>query len=382
MPDESREFLAPRSGALSIKPVPSRQRRLRRVLLLGPLLVVLVGAYVYATGGRYAGTDDAYVKAHMVSVSADISGRVVDVLVQENQIVKPGQPLFRLDEEPLRIALAEAEANLEVVRNDIAAQKAAYHQAEEQLKIAQANVAFAQREYARREKLVAQRIVSESEFDEARNAYQVALREEAGVRQEMQRILSELAGDPDIAPEDHPRFRTALARVEQAKLDLKRAVVVAHSHGTVSQVDRLRPGDYVQAGQAAFSIVDQDSVWVEANLKETDLTHVRPGQTATVEIDTYPGHVWQARVESIGAATGAEFSLLPPQNATGNWVKVVQRVPVRLALDETFADAPLRAGMSAVISIDTGHRRELPGLVRSALAWVHGDDAHPQAQPE
>lgn len=361
----------------ALVPAPPRRRRwLRRVLLLlGPLLLIAGAAYVYATGGRFVGTDNAYVRAHMVSVSADISGRVVEVMVRENQRVDPGDTLFRLDEEPLRIALAEARANVDAVRNDIAAQKAAYRQAEEQLKLAEANVAFAEREYRRREKLVAQKIVSESEFDEARNQYQVALREAAAVRQDMERILSELAGDPAIDPETHPRVREAEAKAAQAALDLRRALVVSPASGIVSRVDSLRPGDYVVAGQPAFSIVADTDVWVEANLKETDLTYVRPGQAATVEIDSYPGRTWHGRVESIGAATGAEFSLLPPQNATGNWVKVVQRVPVRLAIDAADAEAPLRAGMSAVIEIDTGHRRELPGLVGSALAWVQGGAA-------
>ena len=340
--------------------------------MLGPLLVLAVGGYVYVTGGRYVGTDNAYLKAHMVSVSADIAGRVVEVMVQENETVTPGRALFRLDEEPLRIAVAEAAANLDVVKNDIEAEKAAYHQAEERLEIAESNVAFAKREYDRREKLVAQHIVSESEFDEARNTYQVALREAASVRQDMQRILSELAGNPEIAPADHPRTREAAAQVDQAALALRRAVVYAPTAGIVSRIDGLRPGDYVTAGQPAFSIVADTGIWVEANLKETDLAQVRPGQRATVEIDTYPGKTWTALVESVGAATGAEFSLLPPQNATGNWVKVVQRVPVRLIFDGGVPDATLRAGMSAVVEIDTGHVRELPSVVRSALAWVRG----------
>jgi membrane fusion protein (multidrug efflux system) len=377
MADDSRNP-APEAGATAATTpaaatmtMPRRRWPRRILLLIGPLLVLAVGAYFYATGGRFVGTDNAYLKAYMVSVSADISGRVVDVMVHENQKVAPGTALFHLDEEPLRIALAEAQANLAVVRNDIDAEKAAYRQAQEQLKIAQSNVAFAEREYQRREKLVAQKIISESEFDESRNTYQVALREAGSVRQDMQRILSELAGDPEIDPTIHPRYREAEAQVAEAELDLRRAVVVAPTAGIVSKIDGLRPGDYVTAGQPAFSIVADDSLWVEANLKDTDLTYVRPGQIVTVEVDSYPGRVWQARVDSIGAATGSEFSLLPPQNATGNWVKVVQRVPVRLVLDDSGDDAPLRAGMSAVVSIDTGHVRELPGIVRSALAWVN-----------
>jgi membrane fusion protein (multidrug efflux system) len=354
-------------------PVPPRRRRLRRILLLlGPLLALIVAGYFYATGGRFVGTDNAYVKAHMVSVSADIAGRVVDVMVHENQEVTAGTPLFKLDEEPLRIALDEADANLAVVKNDIEAEKAAYRQAQEQLQIAESNVAFAQREFERRQKLVDKKIISESEFDEARNSYQVALREAGAVRQDMQRILSELAGDPEIDPATHPRYREAEAKVAQAALDLRRAVVFARDAGIVSMVDQLRPGDYVEAGHAAFSIVGDDALWVEANLKETDLTYVRPGQSATIEVDSFPGKTWTARVDSIGAATGSEFSLLPPQNATGNWVKVVQRVPVRLVIESNGGDAPLRAGMSAVIEIDTGHVRELPGVVRTALAWVQG----------
>ncbi|GIK99169.1 MAG: hemolysin D [Alphaproteobacteria bacterium] len=367
---------APAPAPVSTPSPPVRRRRLRRVLLLlGPVLLIAVAAYAYVTGGRFVGTDNAYVKAHMVSVSADISGRVVEVMVRENQRVEPGQKLFRLDEEPLRLALAEARANVDAVRNDIAAQKAAYRQAEEQLKLAEANVGFAEREYRRRETLVAQQIVSESEFDEARNQYQVALREAAAVRQDMERILSELAGDPAIDPDTHPRVREAEAQAARGTLDLRHALVTAPVAGIVSRVDSLRPGDYIVAGQPGFSIVADQDIWVEANLKETDLTHVRPGQAATVEIDAYPGRTWRARVDSIGAATGAEFSLLPPQNATGNWVKVVQRVPVRLTIEAPVDGTPLRAGMSAVVEIDTEHRRELPGIVRSALAWVHGDSA-------
>lgn len=362
-----------------------RRPRLRRFLLvLGPLVLIAAAGWIYVTGGRFVGTDNAYVKAHMVAVSPDISGRVVEVMVRENQEVAPGEPLFRLDPEPLEIALAQARASREAVRTQIAAEKAAYRQAGERLRLAEANIAFAEREYHRREKLVAQRIVSESEFDEARNRYQVALREGAAVRQEMERILSELAGDPEIDPADHPLVREAEARVAQAELDLRRALVTAPAGGVVSRVDSFRPGDYIAAGEPAFSIVATDDIWIEANLKETDLTHVRPGQEAIVEIDTYPGLEWRARVESIGAATGAEFSLLPPQNASGNWVKVVQRLPVRLAIlgpaEGVDADPPpLRAGMSAEVEIDTRHARELPRLVRSALALV-GGGVEPQGE--
>jgi membrane fusion protein (multidrug efflux system) len=346
----------------------------RRLLLTGaPALVLAVAAYLYVTGGRYVGTDDAYVKAHMVSVSADISGRVVAVLVHENEPVTPGEPLFRLDEEPLRIALSQAEANLENVRNNILALKAAYRQRLDDLKAAQSQIDFAEREYKRREKMVADHVVSESDYDQSRNQYQIAVSQAASIEQDIQRLLAQLGGNPDIAPEDHPQFLEAQAEVDQAALDLRRATVLAPAAGIVSQIDNLHAGDYVKAGVPAFSLVVTGSVWVEANMKETDLTYVRPGDKATVSVDTYPGVEWPAVVESIGAATGSEFSVLPPQNSSGNWVKVVQRIPVRLALEPPPGSPPLRSGMSVVADIDTGHRRDLPSIVRSAMAWVGGD---------
>jgi membrane fusion protein (multidrug efflux system) len=335
--------------------------------------VLLVAGYVYVTGGRYVGTDNAYVRAHMVSVSADISARVTDVLVHENDQVNAGQPLFELDKEPLRIALEQATANLENVRNSILALKAAYHQRQEDLEAAQSQIDFAEREYKRREKMVETHVVSESDYDQSRMQYQVAVSAAAGIKQDIQRILAELGGNPDITPEDHPQYLAAQAQVDKAALDLKRSTVLAPIAGIVSMVDHLRPGDYVNEGAPAFSLVASDSLWIEANMKETDLTYVKPGDKATVTVDTYPGIEFPAVVDSIGAATGAEFSVLPPQNSSGNWVKVVQRIPVRLVLQSNENLPALRSGMSVLVDIDTQHHRALPGAIRSALAWI-GDD--------
>jgi membrane fusion protein (multidrug efflux system) len=348
-----------------------KRRRWRRLLLiLGPVAVILVSGYVYLNGGRYQGTDNAYLKAHMVSIAPEISGRVVEVPVHENQRVTKGETVLHLDEEPLKIAIAGAEADLESTRNDIEAQKAAYRQRLADQQMAQDNVGLAQREYARRQKLFAAKAISESDYDEARNQSQVAQSQLAGVKQDIQRILSDLNDNPDIAPEDHPRFRAAQAKVDQAELDLRRATVTAPGDGIVSQIDNIRPGTYLTAGRPAFSLVGDNDVWVDANLKETDLTYVRPGQNATVTVDTYPGIKFKANVESVGAATGSEFSALPAQNATGNWVKVVQRIPVRLKIERTADQPPLRAGMSVEVSIDTGHTRSLPSLIHSAMAWI------------
>jgi membrane fusion protein (multidrug efflux system) len=352
----------------------ARRRFWRRILLPAiPLLVLLGAGYLYATGGRFVGTDNAYVRAHMVSVSADISARVTQVLVHENEPVVAGQPLFELDKEPLQIALDQATANLENVRNNIVALKAAYHQRQEDLQAAQSQIDFAEREYKRREKMVQTHVVSESDYDQSRTQYQVAVSAAASVKQDIQRILAELGGNPDIAPEDHPQYLAAQAQVNQAALDLKRATVLAPIAGIASKVDQLRPGDYVHAGAPAFSLVASDSLWIEANMKETDLTYVKPGDKATVTVDTYPGIEFPAVVDSIGAATGAEFSVLPPQNSSGNWVKVVQRIPVRLTLQPTSDLPPLRSGMSVLVDIDTHHHRAVPSVVQSALAWVSGN---------
>ena len=356
----------------------ARRRFWRRILLPAiPLLVLLGSGYLYVTGGRFVGTDNAYVRAHMVSVSADISARVTQVLVRENEHVVAGQPLFELDQEPLRIALDQAMANLENTRNNIVALKAAYHQRQEDLQAAQSQIDFAEREYKRREKMVETHVVSESDYDQARMQYQVALSAAASIKQDIQRILAELGGNPDIAPEEHPQYLAAQAQVNQAALDLRRATVLAPVAGIASEVDQLRPGDYVHAGAPAFSLVASDSLWIEANMKETDLTYVKPGDKATVSVDTYPGIEFPAIVDSIGAATGAEFSVLPPQNSSGNWVKVVQRIPVRLTLQPNSDLPALRSGMSVEVDIDTHHHRVVPRIVQSALAWVGaggGDD--------
>jgi membrane fusion protein (multidrug efflux system) len=368
-PGTAPQPLAP--GGDGITRAYRKRRRWRRLLLaLGPVAVIVVSGYVYLTGGRFEGTDNAYIKAHMTSIAPEISGRVVEVPVHENQVVKQGDELLQIDPEPLKIALAGAQAQLAAARNDIEALKAAYRQRQADLQMANDNVGLAKREYARREKLFNAKTISESDYDEARNQYSVAQAQVSGVKQDIQRILSDLSGDPDIAPEDHPKVQAAQAKVDQAALDLRRATIYAPGDGIVSQIDNIRPGTYLTAGRAAFSLVADKNLWIDANLKETDLTFVKPGQEAHVSVDTYPGVDFIAHVESVGAATGSEFSALPAQNATGNWVKVVQRIPVRLRLEPKPDQPQLRAGMSVEVEIDTGHTRSLPSLIHSAMAWI------------
>ncbi|HET6622110.1 MAG TPA: HlyD family secretion protein [Dongiaceae bacterium] len=377
MPDGSKAITE--TAAETPEPQPNRRRRLRRLLMIGGPLAVLIGVgVVYLTGGRYAGTDNAYVHTHMVSVSADISGRVVDLEVHENEPVKTGDVLFHLDPEPLQIAVDQARANLETARNKVIGLKAAYRTRQEDLKAAEANVGFAQRELKRREKLVAGKIISQSDYDEARNRYNVAVNEAASIGQDISRIISELGGDPDIDPEQHPTYLAAEAALAQAELDMRHGTVTAPADGVVAQVDTLRPGDYIKAGEPVFNIVSQKDAWIEANLKETDLTYVKPGQQAEVTIDTYPGRTFTAVVDSIGMATGAEFSVLPAQNASGNWVKVVQRIPVRLHVVDLPENTVLRAGMSAVVEIDTKHRRGLFTALARIFTWDQAAQAKAQ----
>jgi membrane fusion protein (multidrug efflux system) len=356
-----------------------RRRRIRRVLLiLGPALVALVGGYLYVTGGRFVETDDAYVKADMVSVSARVSGPIAEVDIRENQHVAKGQVLFRLDPQPFQIALAQAEARLAKAANDVKALKASYRQKQEELDLARTNVTYAERDFKRQADLAQHDFASGAKYDEAKHNLESARHRVAVLQQELSGILADLTEDPEIPVERHPSYLEAEAERDQAALDLEHTVVAAPFAGVASQ--KPEPGDYVTAGMPVMSIVADRNVWIEANFKETDLTHVRPGQPATVQVDTYPDRQWQAEVESISQATGAQFSVLPPQNATGNWVKVVQRIPVRIALRADDGDPPLRAGMSVTAEIDTGHQRELPGVVEGALAWAGWLAAPPTAE--
>ncbi len=347
-------------------------RSLRTILLVGvPLVALLVAGYFYLLTGRIVSTENAYVRADRVSVSADVSGRVVAVNVREYQIVKPDDVLFRLDEEPFRIALDQAEAQLSAARRDIESLRATYQAKRADLEHQQESIAFLKREYERQMSLVQRSLVPMSQLDEATHNLQSAQLQADTIRQDLAKALNDLGGQPDAPTGQHPRVKQAVAQRDQADLNLRRTVVRASIQGIVGPTT-LQPGEYVQVGTPVFSLVGSEA-WVEANLKETELTYARVGQPAKITIDAYPGYTWAARVASISPATGAEFSLLPPQNATGNWVKVVQRVPVKLQIDAPPGMPPLRTGMSANVEIDTGHEREMPEFVRKALAWGRKD---------
>ena len=346
-------------------------RLLLRVALLsfGPAVLLVIGAYYYATGGRLISTENAYVKADKIAISTDISGRVSNIHVNENQYVAKGQLLFSLDKSTLLIERQGITAELAIIRNDITTMQKLYADKTEELKEGEKSAAFFKKEFDRRVVLLKRGVVTQNRFDAAGSNMERARGRADGIRQELGHMLAKLGGDPELDVESHPRVLEAKARLERVTLNLEDTEITAPVSGYVTKHD-LQTGEYVVAGKPVFSIVGADKVWIEANLKETELTHVRVRQTATITVDAYPDKAWQAEVASISPATGAEFSILPPQNATGNWVKVVQRIPVRLAITDQSGEPKLRAGMSVIVEIDTKHQRSIPSFARTILDWL------------
>lgn len=348
------------AGVVSRPSRPLRQRLRLPLMLAGPILVLLAAGWWYLTSGRYVSTDDAYVQAARTMVSADVAGRVVAVEVRDNQRVAQGQVLFRLDDRTYRIAVEDAKAQLAAARLQVKAMQATYGQKVADAKAAEETLAYQQREYDRQRQLAASGVAARSTFDQVQNAMQVARQKLMSAQGDLANALAQLGGNPDLPVDQHPSVQRAQATLDKAELDLSRTIVGAHESGIVTKVEQLQVGSYVNAATPVFSLVS-DRIWVEANFKETELTYMRPGQQATVEVDTYPGVVFTATVQSLSPGTGLTFALLPAENATGNWVKVVQRLPVRLVIDAVDPNVPLRAGLSATVEVDTRHRR--PWLV-------------------
>ena len=356
------------------KSPPSRRRRSRTMIrfilmVLGPLAVIITGGYYYVVGGRYVSSENAYVKADKIAISTNIPGRVIEVLISENEKVEAGQLLFRLNPEPYQIALNRATANLDGIKTEIRELQAVYRQKQAELKVQQSDLSYFQSEFDRQVKLKQRGVVSQSRLDEARRNVNSTKQRILAIRQEISRALARLGGDLSSQIEEHPLVQEALAERERSALRLSWTRVRAPDTGIVTNIS-LEPGEFVREGTPIFSVVGTNDIWVEANLKETDLTHVEVGQDTVIQVDSYPDHVWRAKVESISMATGAEFSLLPPQNATGNWVKVVQRIPIKFKLLDSPYEPPLRAGMSVVVEIDTQQERKLPSFIKNAVAWM------------
>jgi membrane fusion protein (multidrug efflux system) len=350
-------------------PVAPR-RGLRTLLLYGiPVVVIVLAVVGFLHGGRYISTDDAYVKANVVNVSTDIAGLVTEVAVHENDKVEIGQLLYRLNDGPYLAALAEADAKLAQARNDVAVLGATYQQKLAETRQAETDVGYYTKELDRIAPLVKTNAATPAQIDAGQRNLSSAQERALGLRQEAAARLADLGGRVDAPLDEHARVRQAQAAVDLAKLNLSHARVTAPAAGIISQTAGLRPGLYLAAGAPALALVETARLWAEASAKETDLTFVHPGQQAMVTVDTYPGYSWQGTVETISPATGAQFALIPAQNATGNWVKVVQRIPLHIALQPS-GDAPnLRAGMSVTVTIDTLHKRTLGDLVRGIGGW-------------
>lgn len=378
MPDDSKNLItaAGETSAAAAPPTakrgPSRKTVLRYVLLiLGPVVVAVAALYFYLHGGRYVSTDNAYVRADKITISSEVAGKVASIPVANDQQVEAGTVLYSLDDEPYRIALSSAQAQLGIVGNDIQALQATYREKLASIARAEADVAYYKRDLDRQKELAARQNASQAKLDEAQRNMSTAEQNITMMRSEAAATLASLDGDPGLPLTSYSRYRQAQAQVDKAERDLRLTVVRAPRTGIVTNVDKLQKGMYLAVGQAAVSLVATDHIWIEANPKESDLGQVKPGQPASVTIDTYPGVTWQGTVESISPATGNEFAILPAQNSSGNWVKVVQRIPVRLRLDQLEGKPTLRAGMSAVIDIDTGNRRTLSallGMVQEAVA--------------
>jgi membrane fusion protein (multidrug efflux system) len=360
----------PRPGAVpdDNAAAPTRRRWPRLILMfVVPLVVVIGGGWWYLTSGRYVATDDAYGQADVLNVAPNIPGRVVSVEVHDNEYVKKGQVLFRIDPATYVATRDRAAAALAEARLQVDTMRATYRERRSELQSAQDTLSYAQREYSREGSLLASHTVSQAQFDQARHALDVAKAQVSAANQQIAAALASLGGNPDLPADKHPNVMGAKAQLDLAQIDLDHTVIRAPENGTVTQVNKLPIGTYLTTAMPTFALVGTDQVWVEANYKETDLTHMRVGQPATVDVDAYPDVTFKAHVQSLSPGTGSEFSVLPAQNATGNWVKVVQRLPVRVVLDDPDPNRPLRAGMSVNVDVDTGYESPLWLRIKAIL---------------
>lgn len=350
------------------KPVKKRGRGRFLLMAALPLAFIAGGSYVWITGGRYQETENANLRQARVNIASEAAGRIVKIGITDNAQVKAGDELFEIDPEPYRIALAQADAALAQARLQVEQLRAAYSQAMAQERVAAGEVDYLKSQFDRSEDLASKGISAKSSLDEARRDLQRAQDEHLSAIQGIASARAGLGGDPDIATDQHPAVLAALAARDKAAYTLSQTTVRAPGDGVVYQASSVKVGQFVTAGTALFSLVETGDTWVDANFKETQLTHIRPGQEVDVVLDTYPDRTIKGTVQAIGAGTGAEFSLLPAQNATGNWVKVTQRIPVRVKIDTEGADVALRTGMSADVSVDTGASRGFASLFGKAYA--------------
>lgn len=366
----------PKVAALPRRRLMAGLRSYRRFLLLVvvPLVAAVAGLTIYLNGGRYVTTDNAYVGAQKVLITPDISGKIEKVVVREGQKVNRGDVLFELDPVPFRLAVQQAKANLDQARvayDSLVTDLKVYGQMNE---LAQQAADLKRRDVERKSALVKNNFGSQIDLDNASAGLVNANSQVEQLRQKIAATTAQLLGKPDLPLEQFPPYSLAKAALDQAERNLDHTVMRAPLPGVATQVDQIQLGRFVAAGTPVFSIIDISNPWVDANPKESDFTHVAVGQPVSVEVDAFPGHVFKGTVGSLSPGTGAQFAILPPQNAMGNFVKVVQRVPVRIYLDQNDNYVgKLKAGMSAYATIDTGHRRTLAGLFGSRPAPANRD---------
>jgi membrane fusion protein (multidrug efflux system) len=338
------------------------KRWVRPVLLvLVPCVAVAAAGGIWLWGGRYVTTENAYVKADIARVAAEVTGRIQDVRVKDHSRVTKGDVLIELDPKPFEIKLAAAKADVDAARTEVQTMIAQWREAKSELKQAEGQTMYWDAQLERNKALEKRNVISSSRLEEVENSAREARDRVSVMRSKVARMLSQI-GDVERPVDQHPLVREKIAERDEAALNLQRTIIRAPVDGTAVNV-KLQPGEYVEPDKPLFALVVANRPWVEANFKETELTHVRPGMEATVVLDIYPDVQWKAKIGSISPATGAEFALLPPQNASGNWVKVVQRLPVRIYLEPMTGEPPLRAGMTATVSIDTKRERKLANLL-------------------
>ncbi|MDB5642613.1 MAG: hemolysin secretion protein, partial [Hyphomicrobiales bacterium] len=361
------EAAAPATAAPAA--APRKSNRLRYMLMGGGVLAVaLASGGFWLQGGRYVSTDNAYVRAAKLMVSTDVSGIVSDVDVKQGQRVKAGDILFRLQPDQFRIAVDNARAQLEQVKLTLEASVKDYARLESDIEGQRAQAQLAQANFDRSAVLVRENNTTRASFDQARAQLTATQKALESLQQQREVALIRLGNRADLPPEQHPQYQQAKAALDEAQRQLDHTTVRAPFAGTVTAVDSLQPGTFLVSQTAslttvgAVGLVSENDVWVEANLKETDLNYTKSGDRVDFTVDAYPGRVWHGRVMTINPATGGEFSILPAQNASGNWVKVVQRVPVRISIERAAGDPALRAGMSVNVDVDTGHERKLSDL--------------------
>ncbi len=366
------------SQPLPEAPKPKKRRNLKRPPLFALLPVALVvGGYYYVEGGEIMSTDNAYLQADIVGVSTDVAGTVASINVHENQEVKQGQTLFTLKPDSFKIALDGAQAKLGAARNQLLNLQASYKESLAQIAQAQADIPYYQTVLERQQRLISGSAATQGAYDDAKHNLDAAKQKVDVAQATAQATLAQLGGNADQPIEQNPIYLEAKSAVDDAQRQLDDTVVKAPFDGTVTNVNALQIGSYLEAAQQGFSLVSTKNMWINANPKETELTYVKPGQPVTITVDTYPGVEWKGQVASVSPASGASFALLPAQNTSGNWVKVVQRIPMRVTIDPASAEGkpPLRAGMSTVVDVDTGHKRGLPEFAQKVVdmskAYAH-----------